>query len=120
MKLNWLICLLILVSPGSVAQSLSTPKSPVKPLPESVVKSAIERVRNADTKMQWTRALQAVERMGLPALPTVYKESLVKNAPSQQALEDLARRLACIVRRVEYSPESAKPDTAVGAEIAKL
>jgi len=84
----------------------------VKRLPDAVVKPKLDALLGATNDADRQKAIAAIEELGLPALPAA-REFLAGTKPDHPAYAELRKmvlRLACIVREIEFSRFSARPD----------
>jgi len=70
------------------------------------------RLKAARTDQERRKAAAAIEAHGLLALPPALRhlDGLEKDAEVRPTLEDLARRLSCIVAEATFTKDSVKPD----------
>lgn len=87
----------------------------IEPLPPETTSPLIAGIIDAPSAKDRDRAIEEIERLGLPALPAVRKRlaKLDKMHPAHAELGALACRLATIVDEVVFADDSAKPNEAV-------
>jgi hypothetical protein len=91
----------------------------IPPAPEEALQPLVDRFLHGSGSER-EKARQAIDKVGLGALPSVLRR--LDRAPKQdrEALEKLSRRLACIVDHVEFAPDSLMPDPPLLASLDTL
>jgi hypothetical protein len=84
----------------------------VQRLPDAAVRPGLDALVAAANDQERQKAVAAIEKLGLPALPAA-REFLATTTPDHPAhteLKKMALQLACVVREIEYSRFSARPE----------
>ncbi|MFO8015384.1 MAG: hypothetical protein R6X20_19040 [Phycisphaerae bacterium] len=108
------------------AHGLDALPLPEWPKPPEVAPEATRplfaQLEAARTDSERRRALAAIETHGLLALPHVLRhlDGLERQAPASTALEDLARRLACIVEEAAFTKASLPAPEALREAVKAL
>ncbi len=84
----------------------------VKRLPDSAIGPKLDAVLAAKNDAERKGAIQAIEELGLTALPAVreFLAGVPEQHPAHAALKKTAARLAAVVSAVEFTKASARPD----------
>jgi hypothetical protein len=91
----------------------------VPPVPEEKLERLLMKLpRNSSQEQKEVR--EAIESLGLGALPGVLRRLEKETDAGHETLEQIGRRLACIVDRIEFAEQSLKPDAALGARLQSL
>jgi hypothetical protein len=91
----------------------------IAPVPEKALEPLLDRfLRGSGSERQ--KARQAIEQMGLGAIPGVLGRLDRAQKKDRDALEKLSRRLACIVVHFEFAADSLMPDAALLARLDAL
>jgi hypothetical protein len=98
------------------------PPRQVMPAPESKVRPLVKAVLDAKTPADQKRAFEALEELGLPALPAVRKllGTLEAGHPAITDVQSLAARLALIVGEARFATDSVKPSDALRRKLETL
>jgi hypothetical protein len=87
------------------------PERKVDPLPDEKVRPLLAAVQHAATAEERQASLEALEKLGLPALPAMrrFLQPTKPGPPASGPLGSLARRIALTVEEVRFTDNSARP-----------
>lgn len=84
----------------------------IPPLPGEKIEPLLEKILDAKKESDITNILNDIEALGLPALNPVWNllTDLPEEHPAAKQLEDLAKRLSCIVADISFAEGPPEPN----------